>query len=374
MKYVRECVQEMLRGARVLVRLDLNVPVHEGRVVDDFRISHSLPTLTLLREAGAKIIVIAHIGRESHETLAPVAAHLNTVFPVSFVEDIVGEKAHEAVRALHDGEAIMLENVRQHSGEHENDESFARALAQLGDVFVNDAFADCHRAHASITGIPKCIPGYAGLLLEHEYTHLSEALRPQSPSLAILGGAKFDTKEPLIIKLLGMYDRVLVAGALVNDVFKAKGWEVGRSVVSEKIPEHEVMQHPHLMIPTDVLVEREDKTTYVIDPQHVTPDGKIVDVGPATVNSLTPIIVNAQTVLWNGPTGLYEDGYDQYTDEIAALIGKSAARSYVGGADTIAAIGKQGITDQFTFLSTGGGAMLEFLLNGTLPGIEALKQ
>ncbi len=373
MKYLRQLSIEDVRGKRVLVRLDLNAPVHEGVVVDDFRIRRSLKTLEFLKKNEARTIVCAHIGRNPQETLEPIARHLNRLTPTIFVPDVIGEDAQRAVEQIQNGELLLLENVRSHSGEQENDEVFARSLAAFADIYVNDAFADCHRTHASITRIPRIIPGYAGFLLEHEYVHLSEALSPQAPSFAILGGAKFDTKEPLIAKMLSMYDQVLVAGALVNDVFKALGFEVGRSVVSSKKPESHIVRHPHILLPTDVLVENVDKTTYVVTPEQVKTDGKIVDVGPATLAMIEPVIMNAKTVLWNGPTGLYEDGYDTYTDQIAALIGKSSARSYVGGADTVAAIGKQGLMDQFTFVSTGGGAMLEFLLNGTLPGIEALQ-
>jgi phosphoglycerate kinase len=228
------------------------------------------------------------------------------------------------------GDVLLLENVRRNEGEKANDSAFGSALASFGSLYVNDAFSASHRSHASIVGVPKHIPAYAGFLFAEEVEHLSAALSPQKPSLAILGGAKFDTKEPLIKKLLGAYDTLFLAGALVNDVLKAKGLEVGRSLVSEKGPDPSVLAHPHLLLPVDVLVERPDGQARVRKVHEVQKDEKIVDIGPVSFGLLLPYIQQAQFILWNGPTGLYEGGYDDWTSAIAEAVAETKAQSIAG--------------------------------------------
>lgn len=369
---------EELRGKRVLVRAGFDVPLNDqGEVADLFRVQRSAETLKYLAKCGAKVIVLSHIGRDPKETNEPVAKALRHYLPVVYVPSLLGAAAKDALGAMKEGEVVLLENLRQDPRETSNDEAFARQLAAFGDLYVNDAFSAAHRAHASIVGIPKYRPHYAGLLMRDEVRVLQYARHPEFPSLAILGGAKFETKEPLVKLLLGAYDRLFLTGALANDVFKARGLPVGRSLISESLPTEDVLSHPHFMAPLDVTVERPDGQARVKKPLEVEADDKIVDIGPDSVAALAPFISEAKFILWNGPTGLYEDGYTSYTHAIAELIAHrvtEGAQVVIGGGDTIAAIIASGISqERMGFLSTGGGAMLEYLLKGTLPAIEALN-
>lgn len=373
MRYFKDVPDAELVGKQVLLRADLNVPIQGQTVVDTFRIRRSTRSMLHLREKGAKTIVIAHIGRDPKESLDVVAAELRKYVPLSFVRDVVGSDARTAIKAMRAGDILLLENIRQATGETENDDTLVQQLASLGDFYVNDAFSAAHRAHASIVGLARALPHCGGFLLQEEVEKLSLALAPQSPSLAILGGAKFETKEPLIKKLLAAYDHLFLAGALVNDALKAKGYEVGRSLISDGVPDVQVLTNPKLLLPVDVLVERSNGQARVRRVQEVAADEKIVDVGPESFALLLPYIRTARTILWNGPTGWYEGGYDDWTHAFAQAIAEGKAQSIVGGGDTVAAIGKSGLDQQFTFLSTAGGAMLEFLLNGTLPGLDALQ-
>jgi phosphoglycerate kinase len=376
MNYISDVPAAELKGKRVLVRAGLDVPLDKsGNVSDKFRIKQAAKTLRFLSEAGAKVIVLSHIGRKPEETNEPVARALVSEIHIVYIPDLLGLAARQAIAAMKDGEVLLLENLRRDEREAGNDDGFARELASLGDMYVDDAFSVAHRAHASIVGIPKYIPGYAGILMRDEVDILTKARNPDHPSFAILGGAKFETKSPLIKMLLETYDHLFVTGALANDVFKANGLPVGISLISKELPSSEVLTHTHFLAPIDVTVERPDKQVMVKKPEAVAADDKIVDIGPDSVALVAPYIAAAKFILWNGPTGLYEDGFVSYTQGIAELIAKSGARVVIGGGDTIAVI--EDSETQFgpnVFLSTGGGAMLEFLLDGTLPGIQALNQ
>ena len=366
-----------LRGKRVLLRSDFNVPFTEtGEVADVFRLKSGWRTVQYLAERGAQVIVVSHLGK-SEQTLEPVSRALKHYGSVIFIPDILGPAAQSAIAAMKDGEVVLLENLRKDPGEKANDEAFARALAALADIYVDDAFAAAHRAHASIVGVPKFLPHFAGLLMRDEVAHLKVARTPESPSIAILGGAKFETKAPLIQLLLERYNHVFVAGALANDVLKAQGYEVGTSLISKELPIKEVLMHPHFIPPADVTVERPDKQAMVKKPADVQKEDCIMDIGPDSVANIAPFIAEAKYILWNGPTGFYERGFVHYTHQVAQLIAGAVAKgaqSAIGGGDTIAAIAESGIgEDKLGFLSTGGGAMLEYLLKGTLPGIEALQ-
>ena len=379
MKCIDELPARELKGRRVLVRADFNVPMStKGEVGDFFRLKRGWETIKYLSQKGAKVIVISHIGRDPEESLEPVARALKKFGSIIYVPDILGAAAKSAIDAMRDGEILLLENLRRDPREKKNDESFARELANLAEIFVSDAFAVSHRADASLVGIPKFLPSYAGLLLRDEVVQLTAALHPPRPSLAIVGGAKFETKDPIIRSFLEVYDHVCVVGAIANDCLKGKGFPVGRSRISEHAPAREVCENPHLIVPTDVTAERLDKQAFVKKPQDVLPDDKIVDVGPDTVATLAPYISEAKFITWNGPTGIFEEGYTSYTHAIAELIATRVDRGsmhcVIGGGDTIAALKESGIAEEkLGFFSTGGGAMLEFLLKGTLPGIEALK-
>jgi phosphoglycerate kinase len=362
-----------LKGKRVLLRLDLNVPVVGDEVRDDFRIRKSLPTIAFLRDAGAKVVIVSHLESEVTDSLSRVATYIAKSVPIkAFVTSL--DDAPAVVAAMQDGEVVMLENLRKNPGEKENDPVFAGRLASLADIFVNDAFAVSHREHASIVSIPRLIPSYAGLLFSEEIERLSRAFAPQRPFLFILGGAKFDTKLPLIEKFLDVADIVFVCGALSNDIYKEKGYEVGQSTVaSTRVNLKHIEQSPKLMVPTDVVVTN-PYSRAVKAPDQVGPDDKIMDAGPQTVSELSDLLSEEKFVLWNGTLGAYEKGFGEATEGLARAIAESGAESIIGGGDTIAVVSRLGLLDKFSFVSTGGGAMIEFLAKGTLPGIEALRE
>ena len=363
-----------LDGVKVLVRADFNVPIKNGQIVDDFRIVSTLPTLEFLRSRGAIVILVSHleVGEGENPTLEPVAEKLKALgIPVTFVKEY--RNLFEIIENQTENGCFLLENVRFNDGEKKNDPKFSRELASLADIFVNDAFSVCHREHASVVGVPKYLPSYAGLQLEKEITNLSKVFDPAHPFLFVLGGAKFETKMPLLEKFLKIADTVFVGGALANDMFKARGYEVGMSLTSkEDIDLSKLVSDPKLLTPIDVIDQQKNEK----DPRNVSKGDKIVDAGPASVKMLAEKISQAKCILWNGPLGVYEDGFHEATLELARLIGKTKERggqSFVGGGDTLAAIEELNIQDSFTFISTGGGAMLDFLAKGTLPGVEALN-
>jgi 3-phosphoglycerate kinase len=365
---INQLKQEEIRGKKVLVRVDFNVPVKDGVVVDDYRITRALPTIEFLRRSGAKVLLISHIETKGVDvpTLKPVHTLLSQTIPVSFIEDCFSDEARQGIDMLEESEVILFENIRRYEGEKKNDEEFGKKLAGLADVYVNDAFAVSHRSHASIVGVPKYIPSYAGLLLADEINNLKIDDQTPHPFLFILGGAKFDTKLPLIEKFLEKADKIFIGGALANDLLRLKGMDVKKSLVSTmsgsadetENPLEKLLTNPKIIIPED-LVWSEDK---------------IVDAGPKVLVDLKPHIMSAKYILWNGPLGNYENGFKEGTITLSKLIGESSAQSVVGGGDTLASIKELGLMDQFTFISTGGGAMLDFLQAGTLVGIEALDK
>lgn len=363
-----------LSGKYVLVRAPLNVPVKDGKVTNAFRLKQSLETIMYLKDAGARVILISHIGRKEDESLAPVFEALSSYMPLSFSGEIMGEKTQALRDALQDGEVLLLENLRSDAREVANDVGFAQELASLAEVYVNDDFAASHRAHASLDAICDLIPSYAGLGFLHEYEELSKVIEPQNPSLFILGGAKFETKMPLVEKFLPLYDSIFIGGALMNDFFKAKGYEVGTSLVSDfSLEGSPLLSHPKIELPVDIVVANKDGVRRTTVPTDVMQDEAILDVGPQSVVLLSERIKDAKTILWNGPLGNYEYGYPEQTLACAEAIASSGAYSVVGGGDTVAAIEKLDLQDKFGFLSTAGGAMLTFLELGTLPALEALE-
>lgn len=372
MKSIKEIPD--LKGKKVLVRFDFNVPIQNGKVVDDFRIKKALPTIEYLHKKGATIIILSHLGEEG-ESLAPVALRLKKYVPtLRFISTpIFSDITEKFVQDAKKGEIILLENVRKETGEKNNSPSFARALSRYGEIYVNDAFSVSHRAHASIIGITKYLPGYAGLQMVDEVKHLSEAFEPKHPFLFILGGAKFSTKMPLVKKFLRTADHVFISGALSNDFFRAKGYEVGKSLVEEgNFHIASLLKHKNLILPKDVKVFKDKKTRFV-KPDYVDKDETIVDIGPETVNMMKDLIEKSKFILWNGPLGKYENGFGGATEELLKVISKSSAYSVIGGGDTVAIISKLKLESKLGFVSTGGGATLDFLAKGTLPGIKVLK-
>lgn len=374
MKCIDEVPASELKGKKVLLRTSLDLPLNQqGEVSDEFRLKQSFPTIEFLLRARARIVLIGKIGRDPNESMAPVAAALKKYFPVFFTPDIVGAPAHSAVGAMNEGEIVLLENTQRDPREITGDDTFGKELASLADIYVNDAFLSAHRSSTTMVNVTKFLPSYAGLLLRDEVRAIDMARAPEHPSLAILGGAKFETKAPLIKLLLEKYDQVFVTGALANDVFSARGLPVGRSLISKELPDESILTHPHFLAPVDVTVESSDGQARVKKQEEVGADDKIVDIGPDSVALLAPHIAAAKFILWAGPTGMYENGYIHYTQGIAELISHSDAKKVIGGGDTIAAIEQSGVPQEnLGFLSTGGGAMLEYLLKGTLPAIDAL--
>lgn len=341
----------------MLLRVDFNVPIKNGMIKDDFRIRASLPTIRFLLKGGAKLILITHLGKDGTKDLTPVI------------------KRFFAISKIKKDKVTFFENIRKFSGEKNNDQHFAKKIAAMGDLYVNDAFSVSHREHASVVSVPKYLPSYAGFQLENEIKNLSHALKNiKHPFLFILGGAKFETKMPLIKKYLNSANHVFIGGALANDFLKAQGYEIGKSLVSKtNFGIRKLLGNNKLLLPVDVLVKSGSK---LIDKKvdMVKKDETILDVGKDTIKMLAPFIKEAKLVLWNGPLGKYEDVHVGEVDEkILKLVAASKAESIIGGGDTVAQVSKMKMRNKFSFLSTGGGATLDFLAHGTLPGIKALQ-
>lgn len=361
-----------LRGKRVLLRVDLNVPVSKGKISNDFRIKKTIPTINFLRNAGAKIIILSHFGRDPKESLEPISEQLNSEIPLKFVPDIFNLDARNVVDSMQDGEVVLFENLRRYEQEESNDPEFVAHLASFGDVYVNEAFSVAHRDHASITGLAKVLPSYAGIRLDEEVSKLSKSFDPPRPFLLIVGGAKFETKLPLIKKFTTIADKVFIAGALANDVYRFYGLETGKSLVSDT-PLSEIavlLDTERISVPEDVvLFSKENKLSNELSSEDI-----ISDAGSATVITLSALVKEAKFIVWNGPLGLYEDGFTEGTDTLMKMIVNSDAESIVGGGDTGLAASKFENFDEKVFVSTGGGAMLDFLSEGSLVGIDALNR
>ncbi|HET9438665.1 MAG TPA: phosphoglycerate kinase [Longimicrobiales bacterium] len=385
-----------LNGKRVLVRVDYNVPLEEGRVTDDKRIRETLPTLEYLLERDARIILLSHLGRPKGKwndeySLKPAAEHLKSLIsaPVEYVADVVGPDAKAAVDALKPGSILLLENARFLPGEETNDPKLSEALAAFGDVYVNDAFGSAHRAHASTCGVAEVMkrekkPAVAGFLLEKELRFLGQAVaNPEKPFVAILGGAKISGKIDVIENLLPKVDQIIIGGAMANTFFRAMDLETGGSLVEEDRVElaRELIERAgkKLLLPVDCVVAGDAKPgirTFIMDRDKVPPEGKIFDIGPKSVATFRDAIERARTILWNGPVGMFEiPEFSFGTEGIARAVAEATARgatTIVGGGDTAAAVEAAKLADEMTHVSTGGGAALEFLEGKNLPGVEIL--
>lgn len=363
-----------IRGKRVLVRADLNVPMVSGVLVDDFRLRRILPTLSLLREKGARILVMSHHSHQG-QSLQLVAEHLALQIPASFVGDVLAGDFLEIFRASDEGAIFVGENIRFHAGEEKNDLFFAKQLASLGDIFVNDDFAVSHRLHASVVTLPTLLPAYAGAAFEEELVHLSGIFNPPHPFLFILGGGKASTKLPLVKKFLTIADHIFIGGAPANNFFQGLGYEVGVSLADDpNVDITPLLKDPRIILPKDVVVA--NGTAYSTKlPTQVTAEEKIVDAGPSAMEELRHFIKDSRFILWNGPLGEYErEPFGKGSVGLAHAIAESEVPSVIGGGDTVALVNREKLTEKFSFVSTAGGAMLQFLTNGTLPGIDALKK
>lgn len=384
-----------LEGKRVFLRVDFNVPLdEEGHIRDDTRIQAALPTLNFLLEHKARVVAASHLGRPrgKHDpklSLKPVAQRLSELIgkDVILAPDVIGNEVERLKAESDDKKVILLENLRFHPGEKANEPGFARQLAQNIDYYVNDAFGACHRAHASVVGIPLYVEkSAAGFLVEKEVRYLSQAVySPQKPYVAILGGAKVSDKIPVIENLLKKADSLLIGGAMAYTFFRAQGLDVGRSLVEEEVKELALKlwqsareQGVDFRLPSDHVVApeaKEDAPAHILDSFPIPSDLMALDIGPKTIRMYAKIISKARTIFWNGPMGVFEiDKFSAGTTKIAGAVASAQALSIVGGGDSVAAVYKAGISERISHISTGGGASLEFIANETLPGIEVLSE
>lgn len=383
-------------GKRVIVRADLNVPIKNGKVTDATRLERVVPGLKALSDRGAKVIVISHFGRpkgvDPELSLRPVAQTLQDLLgrPVKFGEDSIGATAEAAVHSLSNGDIAVLENLRFHKGEEKNDPEFASALAKLGDVFVGDAFSCAHRAHASTEGITHHLPSYAGPLLMEEINALRTALeKPQRPTAALVGGAKVSTKIPVLTNLVAKVDKLIIGGGMANTFLQAAGTNVGKSLAEPEFAEtaREILAKAkekgcEIILPVDAVIAREFKegaASEVVAIDDVPADAMILDVGPKSVAHVTDMLTGTKTLLWNGPMGAFEiapfgEGTFAVARAAASLTKAGKLVSVAGGGDTVAALNAANVTDEFTYVSTAGGAFLEWLEGRELPGIAALAR
>ena len=387
-----------LKGKRVFIRVDFNVPIKEGEVEDDTRIRASLPTIEYAAEQGGCVILASHLGRPKGErvekySLRPVASHLSGLLgkPVSFADDCIGDEAKAKVDALEEGDVLLLENLRFHPEEEKNDDAFAKELASLCDVYVNDAFGAAHRAHASTVGITKHVKqAAAGLLMEKELEYLGRVLHnPEHPFVAILGGAKVSDKIPVINALIDRHvDKLLIGGAMAYTFFKAEGFTVGKSLVEDNMLDtaREIQKRAQetgveLLLPTDhqVVDSYDPLHSRKTIPIEFTNAGLVgLDIGAETVGHFANALKGAKTIIWNGPMGVFEEKpFDEGTVGVARAVAEAAdqgATVIVGGGDSVAAVTQAGVADRITHISTGGGATLEFLAGEELPGVAALNE
>jgi phosphoglycerate kinase len=383
-------------GKRVLVRVDFNVPMEEGRVTDDTRLRAALPTIEDLRRMSARVILLSHFDRPKGKrvpsmSLQPIVTPLSKLLgaPVAFADDCIGRAALDAVEKLGNGDVLLLENLRFHPGEEANDPEFARELALLGDLYVDDAFSAAHRAHASTEGIARILPAYAGRAMQRELEHLEKALgSPQRPVMAIVGGAKVSTKLDLLENLVGKLQMLAIGGGMANTFRFAQGYDVGSSLCEKDMADtaREILKKAqaagcHIILPTDVVVAEKlasDVPTRVTDLRGIRAGESIFDVGPNSLAQVVDAMAEARTLIWNGPLGVFEvPPFDKGTLEAArkaAALAKSGKLIAVaGGGDTVAALNAAGVAEDFTFVSTAGGAFLEWMEGKTLPGVAALS-
>ena len=382
-------------GKRVLVRVDFNVPMQNGEVADVSRIERNGPTITEIADRGGKVILLSHYGRpkgrDPKESLKPVVNAVARIIgrPIAFADDCVGAAAEKAVAALKPGDILCLENTRFHNGEEKNDTAFASALARLGDIYVDDAFSVAHRAHASVEALAHLLPAYAGRAMQEELEALEKALHaPERPVAAIVGGAKVSTKLDLLGNLLAHVDTLIIGGGMANTFLAAQGMAVGKSLcendlmaTARGILAKAKSQNREIVLPVDVVVAQKFAAhvpSRVVSVDEVGDADMILDIGPRTVEQVVSVLARTKTLVWNGPFGAFElEPFDNGTIEVAEAAAELTATgklvSIAGGGDTMAALNSAGVTDRFTYVSTAGGAFLEWLEGKVLPGVEVLK-
>jgi phosphoglycerate kinase len=383
-----------VKGKRVLVRVDLNVPMHDGEVADVSRIERNAPTIIEIADRGGKVVLLSHYGRpkgpDPKESLKPVVAAVARIIkrPIAFAEDCVGPIADKAVAALKPGEILCLENTRFHNGEEKNDSAFASQLAQLGDIYVDDAFSVAHRAHASVEAIAHLLPAFAGRAMQEELEALEKALHsPDRPVAAIVGGAKISTKLDLLGNLITKVETLIIAGGMANTFLAAQGKPVGKSLCeSDLIPTaRDILAkakslHREIVLPVDAVVAQKFAAhvpSRVVSVDDVGAADMILDIGPRSIEQAVSVLARSKTLVWNGPFGAFEiEPFDNGTIEVAEAAAELTTDrrlvSIAGGGDTMAALNVAGVTDRFTYVSTAGGAFLEWLEGKILPGVEVL--
>lgn len=381
-----------VKGKKVLVRCDFNVPIVDGKITDENRIKGAMPTINYLVEHGAKVILCSHMGRPKGEfnmkySLRPVAARISEIMgkPVVMADDVIGDSAKAAVAAMKDGDVVMLENVRFHAEEEKNDPTFSKALASLAEIFVNDAFGTAHRAHSSTAGVADYLPAVCGYLIQKEISIMGKALaNPERPFVAILGGAKISGKIDVIENLLDKVDSLIIGGGMAYTFIKAMGGSIGTSLVEdekldlakETLAKAKAKGVQLLLPETTVIADKFDaEAESKVVPTREIPDGWMgMDIGPETVKAFSDVIRGAKTVIWNGPMGVFEfPRFAEGTKAIAAAVAEADAVTIIGGGDSAAAVEQLGFADKMTHISTGGGASLEFLEGKILPGIDCLQ-
>ena len=384
-----------VKGKRVLVRVDFNVPMHDGEVADVSRIERNAPTITEIADRGGKVILLSHYGRpkgrDPKESLKPVVAAVARIIgrPIAFADDCIGEVAEQAVARLKPGDILCLENTRFYKGEEKNDPALAAALAKLGDIYVDDAFSVAHRAHASVEAIAHLLPAYAGRAMQEELAALEKALHtPQRPVAAIVGGAKVSTKLDLLGNLLNHVDTLIIGGGMANTFLAAQGKAVGKSLCENDLVQtaRDILAKANslkreIVLPVDVVVAQTftaHAPSRVVSVDAVGENDMILDIGPRTVEYVISVLARTKTLVWNGPFGAFEmEPFDNGTVEVAEAAAELTASgklvSIAGGGDTMAALNLAGVTGRFTYVSTAGGAFLEWLEGKVLPGVEVLK-
>ena len=360
-------------GTRVLLRAGLDVPIINGKVQDTFRINQALRTIKYLIEQGARVTVIAHIGRDG-ESLAPVHAELNKHIPTSFIPMIKGKEVYSAVKELDPGQVLLLENTRIDEREEENVFTLAEELAYQQEIFVMDAFSAAHRAHASTVGLIKIMPTYIGINFYEELVALTRITeRISHPAIAFIGGAKLETKLSLIESILDTHDQVYLGGVIANTLLKARGFNIGLSKSSSIEVPQSLIENNNIIIPSTVMVTKDIDNAKEISITEIEDDDIIVDIGEEWIRNLDPVIDKAKSIVWNGPLGWYEKGYKKGSETLAEIVGNSRAYSFLGGGDTLTALRHSDDIKNWSFNSTGGGAVLSYLANGNLVVLDALN-
>ena len=382
-----------LKGKRVLIRVDFNVPLKDGVVTDNTRIKAALPTIKYILDNGASLVVMTHLGRPKGQknpaySLAPVAKEFEKLLgsKVTLASDVIGPEVKKEVEALKPGEVLLLENVRFYAEEEKNDEAFAKELASYGDIYCNDAFGTAHRAHASTEGVSHYLPSYAGFLIEKEVKFMAPILEnPEKPLVAIIGGSTVSSKITVLESLVRTCDTIVIGGGMAYTFLKVQGHEIGKSLVEDDYLEtaknflaKAAEKGVKVILPVDHVAAaefKEDAAPVAVDAVDIPADLMGMDIGPKTVELIKEAVKNAKTVVWNGPMGVFEfAAFSKGTEEVAKALAASDATSVVGGGDSVAAINKFGLADKISHVSTGGGASLEFLEGKVLPGIKALEK